>query len=285
VKRAWHDALLAGHEIGNHTDTHLPGNGGLTYSVAQWQAEMDTCTSWLTKPFCPAESTGVPDAACGAGVQAAQIFGFRTPYLEYNDNLLAAVKSRGFWYDASIEEGYEPGQNGTNFYWPYTLDHGSPGHQVQVEWDGATKTPISAKPGLWELPVYTLFIPPDNQLAAYGIPAGFKQRLKTAAPWFDDDRVTGFDYNLWIQFQMTKAEVLGVLKYNLDQRLRGNRAPFLLGMHSTHYSSKDPAQPRATAAERREAIEAFIAYALSKPEVRVVSHKQLLDWMRTPVAL
>ena len=38
------------------------------------------------------------------------------------------VKAAGFWYDCSIQEGTDLDQDGTNFFWPYTLDQGSPGH-------------------------------------------------------------------------------------------------------------------------------------------------------------
>ena len=37
--------------------------------------------------------------------------------------------------------------------------------------------------------------------------------------------------------------------------------------------------------DRREAMEAFVAYALSHPEVRIVTPQNLLEWMRNPVAL
>jgi hypothetical protein len=37
--------------------------------------------------------------------------------------------------------------------------------------------------------------------------------------------------------------------------------------------------------DRREAIETFITYALSHPEVRIVTPMQLLHWLREPVAL
>jgi hypothetical protein len=37
--------------------------------------------------------------------------------------------------------------------------------------------------------------------------------------------------------------------------------------------------------ERRQAIEDFLTYALTIPEVRVVSVKKVLDWVRSPVAM
>ena len=40
--------------------------------------------------------------------------------------------------------------------------------------------------------------------------------------------------------------------------------------------------PGATPAERRAAIEEFLDYARSKPEVRITSARTVLDWMRNP---
>ena len=90
---------------------------------------------------------------------------------------------------------------------------------------------------------------------------------------------------MWVSLQLTKAEVLAILKYNLDLRIQGNRAPFMLGTHSDYYSSKYTAANNSTAEERQEAIEEFLDYALSKEAVRVVSMKQVLDWVRNPSPL
>jgi hypothetical protein len=86
-------------------------------------------------------------------------------------------------------------------------------------------------------------------------------------------------------FAMTKAEVLATLKYSIDQRLAGNRAPFLFGAHTDYYSPKYTGAPNATAEERQQAIEELIDWALTKPEVRVVSYGHVLDWVRNPTSL
>jgi hypothetical protein len=105
--------------------------------------------------------------------------------------------------------------------------------------------------------------------------------------WFDAEsgKITGFDYNLWVTFSMTKAEFLATMKYSFDQRLLGNRAPFTFGAHTDYYSSKYNAVPNATLQERQEAIEEFLDYVRSKPMVRIVSAKQALDWIRNPAPL
>ncbi len=259
-----------GHEIGNHTVSHAT-----SYSVdeARWQQEITDCNAYLTGTV---------------GVPAEEIMGFRTPFLQYNNATLKVVQNNGFRYDTSIEEGYEWEpyvMDGTNFYWPYTLDNRSPGHTVQLDWNTEMQE-IDPHPGLWEMPVYAVIVPPDSELANFeGVEPGFRARMKEVQPWFEVESgmITGFDYNLWNQFKMTKAEVVATLEYTLDLRLRGNRAPLLFGAHPDYYvASWDANAPNATTAERREAIEEFLAYAASKPAVRIARYRDVLDWVRNP---
>lgn len=282
VKRAWRQALVDGHEIGNHTQGHLHG---LMFQLMQWRMEMQSCINSLTKPFDPNESNFSPDATKGIGASASDIVGFRTPFLEYNDATLQAAKELGFRYDCSIEDGYQWEQDGTDYLWPYTLDNGSPGHEVLVGW--GSRQPISPRPGLWELPVHPVIVPPDDKCAMYGVQPGLRARLQARQSWFDVEggKITGFDYNLWVSFSMSKAEFLATLKYTLDQRIAGNRAPFMFGTHSDYYSSKYTAVPNASLAERQQAIEEFLDYARAKPMVRIKSNKEILEWVRNPVPL
>jgi hypothetical protein len=282
LKRAWHTAMEDGNEIGNHTVGHLHGSG---FSEGQWTTEIENCIESLTKPFDPNESNFSPDASKGIGASAEDIIGFRTPFLEYNDATLSVVKDLGFRYDCSIEDGYQYEQDGTNYLWPYTLDNGSPGHEILVKW--GSKAPISPHPGLWELPDHPVIVPPDDRCEEYGVPPGLRAKLQSVQSWFDVEagKITGFDYNLWVSFRMTKAEFLATLKYTLDLRLEGNRAPFMFGAHTDYYSSKYTAVPNASLAERQQAIEEFLDYALSKSEVRVESNANILAWVRNPVPL
>jgi hypothetical protein len=282
VKRAWRAAMLDGNEIGNHTKGHLHG---LAFSEDQWRTELEACIDSVTLPFDAAEVNFSPDPTKGIGAMASQIRGFRTPFLEYNDATLAVVKDLGFHYDCSIEDGYQDDHDGSNYMWPYTLDNGSPGHAVLVEW--GQRDPIGDHPGLWELPDHPVIVPPDAACAQYGVPSGLRARLQARQSWFDVDsgKITGFDYNLWVSFSMTKAEFLATLKYTLDQRLAGNRAPFMFGAHTDYYSSKYTAVPNATLQERQDAIEEFLDYALSKQMVRVKSNQEILTWVRNPVPL
>jgi hypothetical protein len=278
----WRAAYDAGHEIGNHTVTHATNRQA---DMARWRQELTDCNTYIT------EMVGVP---------ANEIYGFRTPFLEYNDATLAVVQELGFQYDTSIEEGYEWNDdanggaggpmNGTDFYWPYTLDGRSPGHTTQVEW-GKGLAEIEPHPGLWELPVYALVVPPDDKCEQYGVPTGLRDALKARQSWFDTEGglITGFDYNLWAStsvggFQMTKDEFVATLKYTLDQRLAGNRSPFLLGAHSDYYVASWNQNAAGTPSEldRRAAIDEFLEYAASKSEVEIVTYKHVLDFIRNP---
>lgn len=281
VKRAWRTALDDKHEIGNHTHAHAHGK---PFTPEKWREEITTCNDWLAKPYDPAEPNG-GNAAKGIGLPAGEMFGFRSPFLEHNDALFEPLKSLGFWYDCSLEDGWQAEQNGTNYTWPYTLDSGSAGNDLLAR--RGSKAPITAHPGLWEMSVHPVVVPPDERAVEYGIAPGLRAKLKTVVTWFEvgNGKITGFDYNLWVDFKLTKAEFLAVMKHTLDLRLAGNRAPFMLGAHTDIYAGPYTASMNATVRERQEAIEEFLRYALSKPQVRVSSVKQILDWVRNPVAL
>ena len=99
-------------------------------------------------------------------------------------------------------------------------------------------------------------------------------------------KITGMDWNLWCEFAMTPAEFLATLKYTLDLRLNGNRCPLTVGLHSELYSDKqDTKGLNATVAERRAALQEFFAYILQLPQVRLVNHKELLNWLQRPEPL
>lgn len=284
VKRAWRALHLDGHEIGNHTIRHLDG---LPYDGKVWLEEVGGASKFLAQPFNPDEPSHTPEATAGIGV--GEMRGFRAPFLHLNDALFPVLKQLGFWYDASIEDGFQYRMDGTNYNWPFTLDQGSEVHDLfSKEWMSTEKLPIGRHPGLWELPVHPLIVPPDELAEKYGVPAGFRARLQAVQPWFDqkEGKLTGFDYNLWVSFAMTKAEVLATLKYSFNLRMKGNRAPFLFGAHTDVYSSKYAVPGlNSTARERQEAIEEFMRWTLARPEVRVVPIKSVLDWCRNPVSL
>jgi hypothetical protein len=268
VKWGWHQALVDSNELGNHSQTHGTSAGT---TLSGWETEMNTCNSWLFKPYDQNEDPDNPDNSKGAGAMVHDIFGWRTPSLEYNDYTFTALKALGFWYDCSIENSWNGDEDGTTLLWPYTLDSGTPDDQS-----------VTSHPGLWEIPVHVIIVPPALRA----------QIKKKAGPGFDsaDGRVTGLDYNMWGYasvdgLAMNKTEFAATLKYTLDQHLAGNRAPMTFGCHSDIYASSSELFPNATYQERQQAIQEFIDYALTKPQVRIVTVKHILDWCRNPAPL
>lgn len=265
VKRAWRAIADAGHEVGLHTHRHAHGAG---FDEREWAAEIAACKDWLARPF---DAARAAEPAVGIGVGAGQIFGFRAPFLEYGPPLFPALRAAGLLYDCSVEEGFEDRYDGGNMVWPYRVRPGYGGGRA-------------AEAGLWELPVYALIVPPDEECERYGVPPGLRARLHRVKDYFDpaDGKITGFDWNLWVEFGMTAPEVVATFKYSLDRRLAGNRAPLTFGTHTDIYSEQYPAAAGSSAEERRRALAEILDWALGRPEVRVVTAKQVLDWVRDP---
>jgi peptidoglycan/xylan/chitin deacetylase (PgdA/CDA1 family) len=280
VAETWRRAYREGHEIGNHSATHLPAHDGSGYSVEQWREEIASCGDFLTR--------------VAAVLPAGALVGFRTPFLEYNDATLAAVTASGLRYDCSIEEGFEPEQDGSNAYWPYTLDQRSPGHTAQALTASPPIAELDPHPGLWELPVQALVVPPDERCTRHGVPPGLRAACKACQPWFDagSGAITGFDFNLWAHrstggFEMTAAQFLATLRHTFDQHQAGNRAPLLFGSHTGCYVEgwdvNAPGAPRAR--DRRAAIETLLDEIARQKDARIATHREVLDWMRNPTPL
>jgi peptidoglycan/xylan/chitin deacetylase (PgdA/CDA1 family) len=274
VKLAWQEAIDNGHEIGVHTHSHPHGS---SFTVARWQEEIDRCIEILGRPQDPTETAGVPNPDSGMGIPRQQLLGFRTPYLEYNDNTLAAVRAEGLTYDCSLEDGARKSQDVRYLPWPYTLDHGSP-----------SDPNIGSHAGLWEIPAYVFVVPPDEVCAEYGVKAGLRRHLARVQDYFDPavGKISGMDWNLWMEFDMTPAQFLATIRYTMDLRLQGNRCPFTIGLHSALYAdTSETTGLNATVAERRQALQELIDDLLARPQVRLVSAAELLQWLQAPVAL
>jgi len=279
LRGSWHAAYQASHEIGHHTHYHLDG---YLFSADEWAEELDVGFSWLTAPF---ESTD-PDVPLGVEVPRSEIYGFRAPFLNYNDALFEELKKRGIWYDCSIEEGFQLDEDASSLSWPYTLDDGSAGHDYAAERGFDSRDFIlNAHPGMIELPAYALVIPPDEVASDYDFEPGLLSRIFDLVTEREpgSDRITGLDFNLWWEALLSKEEFLAILKYNLDQRLSGNRAPFLFGVHTDFYRTDWGLEQGVESWERRrEAVDEFLDYAQGLPDVRVTTFKEVADYMRQP---
>jgi MYXO-CTERM domain-containing protein len=271
---AWRTAVTDGHEPADHTVHH---SDGTEFDAATWQTEIGTCVDELTSPD------------IGIGIAATDVIGFRSPYLAYNPNLVPVLKADSFVYDSSVESCWQDGEDGTNCAWPYTLDAGSPDATTV-----ATKfqrPDLSASPGFWELPLPSLILPSDDVAPQYGITPGLRDRIPPDMPlpsFYEKatGKIAALDITLFVDAGLSGPEVLGVLKYNLDLHLQGNRSPLIFVSHSHVYADPYPAATNATAlADRQGAIESFIDYALTKPEVRMRPLRDLVNWLDAPTAL
>jgi peptidoglycan/xylan/chitin deacetylase (PgdA/CDA1 family) len=295
-RQAWSAAVQAGHEAGDHTVNHF--NGGVVpldpddccrarnFTAEQWADEINACRTALSGNE-------------GIGVKAQDVVGFRAPYLGYNDLLFTALDKLKFAYDTSLPNCFANDEDGTNCSWPYTLDVGSPDIEVidRKFSNPAAAIPIrfpkiTKHPGLWEIPPTTLVIPPDDLSTRYGFTRGLRQRIsrKGVMPYpslyeASTGKIAGLDYTLLIDAGLTGAEMSAVLKYNLDLHLQGNRSPLVFVAHSHLYSfssaEQNPDTPTAADRDARwKGLTDFIQYALSKPEVRIVAARDILQWIQ-----
>ncbi len=241
VRDVWRELMEKGHEIGNHTRTHLKYKNGESMTEDQWFEEVNNCIEDFKKPY-PNEGLGL-----------TRLFGFRAPRMEFNNNLYLVMKRLGIMYDCSgVYNSQESvSSDGKGYYWPYTLDNGLPG-----------KSSVSSHSGIWRMPKHGLI---DT----------------------DGSNLSSTDYTLF-KNGMDAQEFLSALKHTLGLRLESNRAPMIFGAHTELYTEGAESYlsvPQMTFQQRRDVIEAFLNYALTFDDVRIVSTKEILDWVRNPVAL
>ena len=246
---ALRNAYLQGNEMGNHTYDHI---GGLTLNGGLY--EISKANDWMIRPAnCSARITGL-------GIRADDIRGFRAPTDAYNDAMYKALKQLGFTYAASTATGWGTPTDGGNASWPGTLDSGFP----VAPWVLQT----GSQPGFWEVPQNYMRVPPSLQT---------KLSIGLRVGYCDKD---------WFQAGIEGPNITTLLNYNLDQHLSGNRAPLSICVHSQEWGTAFWAgTPSAQTLARQQALLDFRDYALSKPAVRVVSHYDVINWMKNPVPL
>lgn len=268
----WKKLYNEGHEIGDHSYSHKHGQ------ETDWSQEPPVYKVLMDQKNWEDEIIKNQEVYKEAGIK--DVVGFRTPFLEFTDETFKAIKAKGFLYDCSIEEGYQKELTPRNFYWPYTLDNGSPGDN-EFSKNVPGRKPVGSHPGLWEMPVYLLEVPDDNRSEEYNFKKGLRDKIVKKKEYVKVSgwKITGFDWNLWYTDDgkpfLEPDEVLAILKYNLDLHIEGNRTPFMFGTHIDLYNTR----------ERRETLESFINYALTKKEVKVTSIKNILEWIQNPKPL
>ncbi|KMQ49972.1 chitin deacetylase [Chitinispirillum alkaliphilum] len=276
-------AVSMGCEIGNHTANHIaleldwtPGGDKVRKQMTldDWRAEISECQEAIVEVL---------------GLPVESVAGFRTPFLAYNDSTFTVLRELGFLYDCSIIEGTGTQRVG-RYYWPYTMNNGSPGHNASW-YRQFFDIQVGSHPGLWVLPCYNFVIPSDDESQQYGIEPGLIAELDEMLGYATNGKVTPLDYNLWASrnaggVELNKEQSLAVLKHTLDKMYNGNRTPMTLGMHTDFYISNywNPSDfvNIQDYMERRAVIEEFIDYALQLEDVRFVTGIDVINFMRNP---
>jgi hypothetical protein len=241
------------HEIGNHTHTHRANEETMAWS---WTDEIKQSNGTLAELF---------------NLEEKEILGIRAPFLQHDALLFDAMaESAGLFYDVSITHTPSGDMHEDwkfkRHIWPYTLDDDF--------YFNTSFTSYGKRPGVWTVPVYTL------------------PRGGTKPDRFDTDVsgkfLAGFDSTAYGTLKMSANDFLNSMKWGLEFAMENgsNRAPITIGVHSDTYSEKHHAYDDvASLAERRKAITDFLDYAMTFPEVRIVTSKQLMQWMSNPEPL
>ncbi|MFC9929956.1 hypothetical protein [Streptomyces sp. NPDC127190] len=108
-----------GNEIGTHFNGHFCGaKGGGDWSVDQWKSEIDQFYSFVEKWK---TNTGFTDVPALPFDFKQEVTGGRAPCLEGQPNLLKAIKSYGWRYDASSPGDFQIWPTKKNGVWDFPL--------------------------------------------------------------------------------------------------------------------------------------------------------------------
>lgn len=313
---AYNEWLALGFELGNHTFDHLEINStwGRIHedwddgSLGGWTDHVGTLMPeevWLDPVI------GFNHDFLVNALPVSDLKGMRAPRLEINGAGLRASKTQGYTYDCNLEEGHqweyvsaavEPGQDEAGFdwtVWPYALDNGSPG--VWQSQDFGEKHYVDNTPtGLFEIPVYMLYIPDD------GMQETIADRMKLEitsedTSWIGDKvrEISSYDFNGFIYARLTGDEFVEVMKYNFLLRYNGNRAPMTFGAHPAEFSWRYDnevilGQPGNadyvdvlsynTYADRKAAVTEFVDWVKANygDDVYFMSNEELVEYMKNP---
>ncbi|KAI0673863.1 hypothetical protein C8Q78DRAFT_969284 [Trametes maxima] len=192
-----------------------------------------------------------------AGIPLKEIIGFRAPYLNYSVDTLKMLAKMGFTYDSSATASVPVTDDGTDAFWPYTLDYGMANDCLAV--DGLCKGEPKL-PGFWEVPMYGLF---DTR----GVDGPHLMD-----PWLD----TADGQNA-----VNDTATLQYLKSTFSAHYSGKRQPLGLYTHPIHVSRTVPGTTVTNSTINM--INQFLDWAQEQPNTWIVSSEQLLAWVRNPV--
>lgn len=89
-----------------------------------------------------------------AGIPLTSIQGFRAPFLNWTADTLKLLAAAQFTYDSSATSSIPVTTDGTDAFWPYTLDYGLTNDCLSPR--GICKGEPKL-PGFWEIPMYAFF--------------------------------------------------------------------------------------------------------------------------------
>ncbi len=223
------------------------------------------------------------DKGLGISVANGNCFSFRAPRLEVGSGLFFALKELGYQYDCGLEEGYEYNLDGSNLLWPYTTNNGSPG--VTYQRSVGERVHIDDMPaGLWELPSNVIVVPPEIHQAVYdnyyriSIAAPDGGEPQTFEEWVSGGaKITAYDFNIWILWGITRDNWMKTMKYNVTQRLNGNKAPLHYGVHTDYYT---PVYDNATLMNdfNKSSYGLNITEGWNTWRIRISAMEEFVDW-------
>ncbi len=208
---------------------------------------------------------------------------FRAPRLEVNSGLYFALSELGYQYDCGLEEGYESNIDGTNFLWPYTVDNGNPNSSYQRS-IGVNVAIDSMPAGLWQIPSNVFIVPESQRQLVYdhykeiSLAANSDAQVQSFEDWVSGGaKITGYDFNMYILWGMTKEAWLETMKHNVRLRKKGNKAPIHYGAHTDYYT---PIYDNATLQNdfNASSFGLNITKGWNDWKVRISSMEEFIDW-------
>lgn len=237
---AWINKLHAqGNEIASHTVGHFSGK---SWTVQQWRHEFDQYARIVDNLVQLNGWTGTNAQKGRLDFRAADLQGFRAPYLEGGARVNQVLVEKGFRYDTSdTDQGFEPGN------WPRKFKNTN----------------------LWNFGLSFVTLPLTHPAGAMRIKSSVKVpamdynfcfRQTGGCP--DRDPFAG-------EADKDAAEMLqGYLNYFLNS-YNGNRAPMNIGHHFQPYRG----------GSYNRALMKFARLVCGLPEVKCATYRELADFM------
>ncbi len=327
IQASMKEALAHGCEIGDHTKHHETGTAS---ALSYWYSEIDSALIDLQKVGIATDTiVGFRTPFLSYNDSTFKVLDSLHNF-KYDCSIESGLDSitdgTNFVWPYTLDNGSfadDSGSLAATDKDTVVMVDGSPDTQ-------AVRVKVGNHPGLWEAPAYCVIVPPElrHQIWLQSIDTIQVINYQHAGPndtlvldgsgnpvpldtvkdsIFQTDfdttngKITGLDYNMWSApsnagLGMDSAQFFATLKYTLDQRLAGNRAPFCFGIHSNIFfcdqgDTDEHAQqygsmsspPRSTVASRRNAVNHFIDYALSRQAVRLTSTRNMINWCANPV--